>query len=99
MPGFDLSVMRRVDVVEHRIGDLDGEFAALSHGVARVDREVQHRGLKLRRIDSRMPQTAGDDAFDDNGFADRPPDQRQCLGHEIAEVDDFRLQGLAASEG
>ena len=46
-------------LVEPLVGGLDGDAAAIRHGVARVDAEVEQRVLELVGIDQRRPQPAG----------------------------------------
>ena len=58
-PGLTSRCGRDVGVVELRVAGLDGELAAVRHGVAGVDREVEQRVLKLVGVAQRRPQAAG----------------------------------------
>ena len=53
---FGLRIHAGIGFVEHHIFHLDGQFAALGHGVARVDAEVQQDLVQLRRVAGDGPQ-------------------------------------------
>ena len=68
-----------VGVIHESVQGLDGEPAAARHGVARVDREIEDRVLKLRRIGLDLPQTGGQHGLDFDLLAKRPVEQsRSC---------------------
>ncbi len=52
-------VKRGVCLVEYNIGRLDDEFAAVRHGVAGVDRQVDHHLVHLRGVGFDMPKIVG----------------------------------------
>jgi hypothetical protein len=47
----------------HRVGRLDGQLAALRHGVSAIDGEIKDRAFKLARIGVGSPQHAGQDSL------------------------------------
>ncbi len=54
-PGDDIAELRDVVLVEIRVGGLDGEAAAVGHGVARVDGEVDDGVLELVGVGEDRP--------------------------------------------
>jgi hypothetical protein len=46
--GRDVDVLRRILVVQVRIGGFDHQLTTLRHGITRVDGEVEDRVLELR---------------------------------------------------
>ena len=62
-PGVDFAVERGIGVVEKGIGDFQGQLAAVRHGVARVDGEIEDGVLDLVGIGQRVPQPARDRRF------------------------------------
>ncbi len=87
-------------MIEHLVGNLDSEPAALRHGVAGIEREIEHRVLHLRGIGEGRPQPAALDGLDGDFFAERPPQHAvDQIGHQPVEIDRTRLQRLAARKG
>ena len=92
-------MLLRIGAVEGGVGDLDRQLARTLHRVAGVDRQVQHRVLELRRIDVGVPQPARDHGFEFHRLADRAPQHVFEPQHELAGMDDARLERLAPAEG
>ena len=97
--GRHLLVAAGVVVVEEGVGELDGELAAARHRVAGVDREIEHRGLDLDRIDESVPEPAGEHGLDLDRLADCAAHHVVHAGDEPAHIDDLGLERLTAPEG
>ena len=84
--------------VEHGVARFNREAAPLGHGVARVHHQVRHHLLDLARVNANPGRDglAGDGHHD--VFADHPAQHRLDLAERGVEVDDLRLQHLAAAE-
>ena len=78
LPGVTSAIGGRIGVVEVGVGGLDGQRAAGRHGVAGVDRQIEHGAFELRRVGLGAPQAAGKHGLDFDLFAQRPAQQ---LGH------------------
>ncbi len=98
LAGRQVGHARHVAVVEHRVGKLEREPAAVGHRVARVDGEVQHHFLELMRIDLRVPEAARHHRLDLDRFAERLTQQFVDVAQQPRRADDRRLQRLAAAE-
>ena len=99
LSGLDLRLMARIGLVKHGVGDLDGQPAAVRHGVAGIERQVEHGAFHLGRVGQGVPQAAGDDGLDLDALAERAA---QHLGHVLhlpAQIHHPGLQWLAAREG
>ena len=72
---------------------------ALRHGVARVDHQIQHRGLELMTVDVRLGQVGLQEHLDLDVFAQRTAQQPLQTVHELIEVDGPGLEGLLAGKG
>ena len=55
-PGLHVDVLARHSPRREGVAGLDGQLAAVRHGVARVDGEVEQRVLELRRVGLDRPQ-------------------------------------------
>ena len=80
------------------VAGLDGEAAAGRHGIARVDAEVDQRGLDLRAVDIDRPEVGRGGGLHDDVLAERAPQQPAGACHEVVEVGDLGLQHLLARE-
>ena len=91
---------RRGAVVEPFVGGLDGQPAAVRHGVARVDAQVEQRVFELVGIDQRRPQAAGADHLDRDVRARRVRRIRSSMPaiSRLTSVG-LRIERLAAREG
>ncbi len=86
-------------IVEPFVGGLDRDAAAVGHGVARVDAQVQQGILELAGIDQGRPQSHRADHLERDLGADGAPDQLFHAGHQRIDVDRRRRQRLAPREG
>ena len=87
-----------VALVEIDVARLDGQHAAVGHGVAGVDDQVHQHLLELRRVEADAAEIArGDDAQLDV-LADDAPQQVLHLHDQRVEIDDARLGDLPARE-
>jgi hypothetical protein len=84
-------------VVQVHVRRLDGESAARGHRVTRVLDEMQDGALELAGIDVDLPERLLEVKDRLDAAAD-PRGERQLLD-EVIEVDESRLQELAAAEG
>ena len=84
-----------------RHGSLDREAAALRHGVARVDREIENDLGELAGIgfDVRAFFQVMQVAFDRNVFAEKAEQGTLEIGDERVHLEHRRLERLAAAEG
>ena len=78
---------------------LDADRAALGHGVARIDREVENRLVELRGVDLDRPQAGIGMQLHDHLLAQGPAQHAGDLRQALVEVDHRRLQRLLAREG
>jgi hypothetical protein len=85
--------------VEFGVRGLDPQLPAVRHRVARIDRKVEHRVLKLARIDGREPQIGRMAEFDFDVRAERAMHQRFHPAQQFLHVGRARLQHLPAPEG
>ena len=96
---YDLGVGPCIGLVEHLVGKLDGEPPATRHRVARVEGQVQHRGLELGGIRHRRPEPGAVDEAQVDLFAQGAPQQRQQVGDDGRQVERRRSERLLASKG
>ena len=89
----------RGHAVEPRIRGRDGELAAIGHGVARVDGEIEQRAFQLIGIAQRAPQIVRRDDRKIDGLADGPAQQILQRHHELIGIDAFRNQRLPPRKG
>ena len=86
-PGDHPGILRRIVAVEMGVGGLDGELAAVGHGVARVDREVEDRVFELVGIGLDPPQAGGEHGLDLDRLAERAVEQFRHAGDQLVDVD------------
>ena len=96
LAGRHLGLPGRVALVEMGVGGLDRELAAVRHGVARIDREVEHRDLQLVGIDMHAPQPARQHRLDRDLLAERAPQQVGHAGDQPVDVEDLGIERLLA---
>ena len=85
--------------VERDIGRLDHQLAAIGHGVAGVDRQVDDRGFQLGLIDRARPDIAIELKFHDDLFAQRPFEQRVDRSDKRVDIQPARVERLLARIG
>ncbi len=78
---------------------LDRERAAVRHGVARVDREVEQRVLELVGVAERRPQPSARLDLEVDRVADRAAQQVLHAGDQRVDVGRLRIERLPAREG
>ena len=64
-----------VVLVQRDVARLDQQLAAVGHGVARIDAEIDQGGLELGAVDVDGPQTVGEDELDLDLLAQRAAQQ------------------------
>ena len=78
-------------------GDVGGahrELAAIRHGVARVDREIDDHLLELGDVGLHRPQVAAEHGFQLNLLADQTAQQHVELGNHVIEIEHLGPQRL-----
>ena len=81
------------------IGGADGQGAAIRHGVARVDGEIDDDLLELALIDLDEAEVAAMHDLELDVLADEAAQQMRQIRERVGDVEDARLQGLLAREG
>ena len=97
--GRGIGIARDIVLVERGVARLDQQPAAVRHGVARVDAEIDQRRLELGAVDVDTPQAVGEDGCDLDLLAQRAPQQLAGAGHQLVDVGELRPQRLLAREG
>ena len=77
----DLDLTRRIAFIEINICGFKRELAALGHRIPRVDRKIDDGDFELIWVDIRAPQSAAEDGFDRDLFA-------QCAPKQIGQSSD-----------
>ncbi len=99
MPWRDVDLGTGVVLVEHGVAQLQGELAPIRHGIAGIDRQVQHHLFELVRVDHRRPQPARHHGFDFDALAQRLAQQLVEVAQKPAKVGRLRAQRLPTGEG
>ena len=81
------------------LADCDRQAAFAIHGIAAVDGEIDQRRLELRDVGDGMAVRIADFDVDLDAPADQRPDQLRDALDLGADIEDLRLQRLAAGEG
>ena len=97
LTGLD-RVFLGVSVIHKSVHGLDGEPAAARHCIARVDREVEDRVLKLRRIRLDLPQAGGQHGLDFDLLAKRAVEQLAHAGDQLVDDQGLGRKRLLARE-
>ena len=103
---FDQHVVRRrhalgviaLAFARGHIGGAHVQPAAVRHGVARIDREIDDHLLELRDVDLDRPQVAAVHDLEGDLLADQPPQQHVEIAQHLAEIEHLRAQRLLARE-
>ena len=98
LAGSDVAMLLRIGLVECRIADLDRQPAAVGHGVARVEHQVEQRRGQLPGIDAGQPQLPIEQEFTFDMFAEGSSQQLFHAENLPADVDVLWHQGLLARE-
>ena len=94
----DLAVHASVTFVEDDVAGLERKLAAVRHGVARIDGQVEDGGGELVGIDQRRPCVLGEQRRDLDVLAKCRLQQLRRLQHQRIDVDLERLQRLLAGK-
>jgi len=86
-------------LVEMHQGGLNGELAAMGHGVARIDRQVHEHLLEPARVGLDGVLRGSRNGHQLDVFADQPPQQFLNLDHQLVDPHGARFERLAAAEG
>ena len=81
-----------------RIRRFDSDIAAIFHGIARVDHEIENNQLYLCRIGKSLPASRSEYSADTNAAAQRALQQIVHILQRFVNVERLRLQPLAAGE-
>ena len=81
------------------IGGAQRELAAIGHGVARVDHEIDDHLLELRDVGLDLPEVTLRHHFEHHLLADQALQQHGQIVHDFAEIEYLRAQRLLAREG
>ena len=91
--------MLGVVLVEHDVPGFERQLAAVRHGVARIQGEVEDRGRELAGIDQGRRGIVREHRFDFDLFAERRPQQPRGIDDQGVDVGAARLQRLSTGEG
>ena len=75
---------------------LDGQAAAVGHGVAGIDRQVEDDVFQLVRIGIGPPEAAGQNRLQPDIETDRVPQQVRHVRNQSVDVQGFGLKRLLA---
>jgi len=90
---------RPTRIGRHDVGGLDQQVAAVGHGVARVDDEVEQRALKLVRVAQRRPQALHKPGFNLDRRADGTAEQVFHAADQQVHVGGLGIECLPPREG
>ena len=90
---------RGVRLVELDVGGLDGELAAVGHGVAGVDRQVHQHLLDLARVGVDHAEVGREHLDEVDVLADEAPEHLLDPRGDLVQVERHGLQHLLAAEG
>ncbi len=85
--------------IERDVGGLDGELAAVRHGVARIHGQVHDDLLDLSGIGLDGAEFGAGHHDQVDVLADQAREHLQVFGDDFVQVDDLRRQHLLAAEG
>ena len=83
-------------LIEPVVGGLDGQPAAIGHGVAGVDAQVEQRAFELVLVDQVAPQPGGADHLELHGGPDGAAHQLLDVRNQAVEVGGLGIQRLPA---
>ena len=89
---------RHVGWVELDVAELDGELAAVGHGVARVHREIDDDLLQLTRVDRDAPQAGRLVRGELDVLAEEPAQHGDDTLDDCGRVENLGLKNLIAAE-
>ena len=88
-----------IGVVEVAVRGFDRQPPAIRHGVACVDREVQHDIFELTGISIGLPEPACQHRLHLDRLAQRPTQELGHVRDHVVRLESLRRQGLLAREG
>ena len=83
LPGFRSTPSAACEPSTSTFSCLDRELAAIRHGIARVDHQIQDHALELVGIGFRQPMVAASGSLDRDRLTERAAQQ---VGHAAATV-------------
>ncbi len=92
-------VLRGVIAIELHVGSFDGQAAAVGHGVARVDYEVQGDLLDLAGVGFHAAEIGAGQKREFDIGADDARNHLNHSGDDFVQIQNARLQHLHAAEG
>ena len=84
--GGDLVLRRGIAGIEQDVRGFDGQTAAHGHGIAPVDREIQHGAFDLIGVGQAGPEIGGEAAFQFDVLAQGPTQQILHIGDQAVDV-------------
>ena len=96
--GLDADVQAGIALVQVYVRRLDGEPAALGHGVARVDGEVDEHLFDLPGVSFRRPEIDAEGSDEVDVLPDGAPEHPLHLDNDVVEVQHPWFNHLPATE-
>ena len=96
-PGF--RVLAGKGFIHHQVFDLNGQFAAIGHGIARVEAEIQQPLLELRRTAGDGPEVHRTTELEFHGFGEGFLYDLFDFVDDMLGIDEDGLVVHAATEG
>ena len=93
--GAEGAVGRGEYAVQMAVGGLDGELAAVGHGIARVDHQVEQGAFQLVGVGFGGPQLIGEAHLQGDAFVDAALQQFAHGADQAVDLHRFRVQRLA----
>jgi hypothetical protein len=93
LPGFNFLVLAAISIVQIGVAGLDGELAAVGHGVACVDGEVDEGGFQLDAVDFGEPDTRRAHGLQRDALTERPGEEIRQASEQFVGIDAFRFVG------
>ena len=97
-PGTDVSAVPQTRIVPFDVMGFDDQLAAVRHGVARIDRQVEDHLLDLTRIDLDRIELRIEDGREPHILSNQPFQHPFGGRHLAVEVDHPGRQNLLAAE-
>ncbi len=94
----DFAMFGSIAIVEMRVCHFQGQLAAIGHGIARIDGEVENGIFQLVRIGQGVPQAARDDGFDLDLFTEGPAEHLAQIADDASQIDGTGRQRLTAGK-
>ena len=98
-PGLGFRIHAGIRFVEHHVFQVNGQFAALGHGVARVDTEIQQDLVELGRVAGDGPEVVGGMKFKLHRFGKGFVNDLLDFADDVFGLDRDAFAGDAAPEG